>query len=82
MLDTTQTAVLLTLDRTARPIQGQIAVNRGPGERFHGWLELNDRLEQALSSSSSPDELSDMVRGLHTDAGCLHSIQPARRHPQ
>jgi hypothetical protein len=82
MAGTPQIAVLITLDPDARPIQGRMAVNgRGRGG-FQGWLELNDRLEQILSSSMAAEELEDMVRGLRTAAGCLPRIQPARRHHQ
>jgi hypothetical protein len=53
MNETNQIAVLITLERDARPIQGLMQVDGRPRGCFQGWLELNDKLEQALSSSSS-----------------------------
>jgi hypothetical protein len=49
MTHPTQITVRLTLRFGVQPIQGEMAVDgRTPG-CFHGWLELNDRIERALS---------------------------------
>jgi hypothetical protein len=60
-------AVLLTVAADTEPIQGWVDVNGHSRGRFHGWLELNDKLEQALSSVSSPDDLPERLQGLLID---------------
>lgn len=50
MAHPTQIKVLITLEPGVQPIQGETAVNGANQGSFHGWLELNDRIEQAVSS--------------------------------
>lgn len=80
MAHTSHVTVTITVETDLRPIQGSVQIGGRSRSRFHGWLELNDRLEQALSSAGSPDDLRRPLIGLRTDTACLPDIQTAWRH--
>lgn len=70
--------VKITIDRDARPIQGWIGIDGRPDGRFHGWFELNDRLEQALSTAAVA-ELRKQLNSMRADLHCQLDIEPAGR---
>jgi hypothetical protein len=43
--------VVLDIEQTDGTISGQLAVGSAHAARFHGWLELIDRIERAIDQA-------------------------------
>ncbi len=78
MAHTNHVDVKIRIDRDARPIQGWIRIDGRLDSRFHGWFELNDRLEHALSTGAVA-EFRRQLNSMRADVDCQRDIEPAGR---